>query len=174
MNRRAPLLPLVLLAIGACGPRMHGVRSAGSARTASDPTAATPTISPRPTATATATAAAPTTATTTAPTTTAPTTTAPTTTATAEPLPPPPIADDLVPACRFHCDALRNACAAGDPTGCYKLCDEYDRTLLRACRSPMASYFRCLAWTANCVGGLPKSDASKCAADKAALDACKG
>jgi hypothetical protein len=171
MNRRAPLLPLVLLAIGACGPRVHGARGA---RTGSDPASETatspsaPVFFTRPTATPTVTARP--TATTPAPT----TTTAPTVTPTADPLPPPPIADDLVPACRFNCDALRNACAAGDPSGCYKLCDEYDRTLSRGCRSPMAGYFRCLAWTASCEGGLPKSDASKCAADKATLDACKG
>jgi hypothetical protein len=173
MNRRALLLPLVLLAIGACGPRVHGVRgartgAAPASQTATSPT--TPTIFPRPTATPTA---APTPTPTPTPT-TPPTPPTSIPTATAQPLPPPPIADDLVPACRFNCDALRNACAAGDPSGCYKLCDEYDRTLSRACRSPMAGYFRCLAWTASCEGGLPKSDASKCAADKQALDACKG
>ena len=164
MVRRAPLLPLVLLAIGACGPRVHGAHEASASQR--DP-APPPTIAPRPTA-----APLPTPLPTPTP------TPLPTATAwpTSEPLPlpPPPIADDLVPACRFHCDALRNACAAGDPSGCYKLCDDYDHTLTRACRGPMASYFRCLAWTVSCDGGLPKSDPTKCAADKAALETCKG
>ncbi len=163
MRRRSPLLGLAWLPIVACGPRLHSTPAAS-------PTAPTGSPAARATAITTATTASPPLPTT-ASLPPAPTFTAPPATTTEAP---PAIADDLVPACRFNCDALRNACGVGDVTGCYQLCDEYDRTLIRACRSPMAAYFRCLAWTASCVGGQPRSDTSKCAADKAAFDTCKG
>jgi hypothetical protein len=177
MVRRSALIPLVLLATFACGPRIRGSRSARarSTTTATTPTGRTAprgTVTGAPTVTQTA---PPPTATLPVPTTTAPppptTTAPPPPTATVDPT---PIADDLVPACRFNCDALKNACAADDASGCYRLCEEYDRTLARGCRGLMAAYFRCLSWTASCDGGQPRSDVSKCASDKAALDACKG
>jgi hypothetical protein len=169
MLSRGVLVPLVLSALGACGPRVHATRTPRGTPTTSGTIASTES-SPQPTTTSTGTASpTATNATTTPPTATVPTT--PTTAPT--PTTPPAIADDLVSACRANCDALRNACAAGDPTGCYALCDEYDRTLARTCRTPMATYFRCLSWTASCEGGQPRSDTAKCGALRQALEECR-